>query len=69
MWDAVLPQGLCLDRALPEAVDAVVAARALTAQALRALATPAVARTYLSIRANCRPQSQEESQDEGTSNG
>ena len=55
VWDVVLPAGLPQERALGEGVGALVAARALTEESLRALAVPAGADRYRSLRANGRP--------------
>jgi hypothetical protein len=50
VWDAVVLSELGLDRALPEAVQAVTCARAETARGLAALADARVAREFLRIR-------------------
>lgn len=55
VWDVVLPPELPREAALREGVGAVAAARASTEAALRALATPAIADAYLSLRTNVRP--------------
>jgi hypothetical protein len=49
-WDAVAPPGVALERSLPAAVEAVVAAHAVTQRALRALSHAGVARAYLDAR-------------------
>lgn len=56
-WDCVVPVCLPLAEALREALEAVAAARALCAGPLRALANPALAELYLSLRADGVPAS------------
>jgi len=55
VWDAVLPGSLDLHAALPAAIEAVAAARALTERSLRALADERLASPYLTRRMNDRP--------------
>jgi hypothetical protein len=50
-WDSVLPVAARLDLILPEALAAVVSARAETGRSLRALSQPRIAEAYLSLRA------------------